>query len=606
MCGISGFITGEKFNENDKASMLEALECRQSHRGPDLEVSRQINENCYFIHNLLSILGNPAESSQPIVSWDQKTSLVFNGEIYNWYELCDLLPNGIDIRSKGSDSRLLVEGINYFGLENFIRKIRGMFAFAVHYQGAYYLVRDRFGQKPLKYAVAHNVVIFASEIAPVARGIAAVGMPLTLNTLGLEHFVASGYFQNGHTFLHEVRSLKPGKILKITPTVETFLIDESTYFQPSSIPKSTSKDLKETIVEAIQEQLRADVPVGIFMSGGVDSTLLTAIAVKECGFDGPVISISFPSQQNLDESLVAREIATKIGVELQVIEMNAKDAVSEINRMEELEMEPLGDPSILPTMFLSRKMADVARVSFSGDGADELFFGYTRYKNTYDQISRFQERRLFAKFLPNLGFRQKTLKEVYFSNQFPGDSWWEIYSNPEATLARAIKQWWKVGDSQNCTILREQDLNSYLPENILVKLDRSTMAYSLEARLPFLDERLASLALKSDYLGAVQSGKTKAELKLLLGQYVPTEFVELPKKGFTPPYENWLRNELREWAERIFVDTDWSEVGIDTLQILSKWETFTSNEKTDGFRIWTFLQVGRAIALKEKWSNGVN
>ncbi len=350
----------------------------------------------------------------------------------------------------------------------------------------------------------------------------------------------------------------------------------------------------------------SDVPVGIFMSGGVDSTLLTAIAVKECGFDGPVISISFPSQRNLDESLVAKEIATKIGVDLTVIEMNADDAISEINRMEELETEPLGDPSILPTMFLSRKMSKLARVSFSGDGADELFFGYTRYKNTHDEKTSIAKRRFSIKLPWNINPKPKSLREIYFLNQFPQDNWWDIYPNPEATLAKSIKQWWKVGNSQNCTVLREQDLISYLPENILVKLDRSSMAYSLEARLPFLDERLANFALKSDYSSAVRSGKTKAELKLLLSDYVPTELVELPKKGFTPPYEKWLRNELREWADNIFMETDWSEAGIDPMKIRSKWETFVLNEKTDGFRIWTYLQVGRAIALKEKWSNGVD
>ncbi|CAN2223953.1 AsnB Asparagine synthase (glutamine-hydrolyzing) [Candidatus Nanopelagicaceae bacterium] len=606
MCGISGLIASDSFKAADRSSLLGALQCRQNHRGPDLESIEHLSESSFFIHNLLSIIGDPSESRQPIYSWDKKTVLVFNGEIYNWLELCDLLPNGSEIKRKGSDSRLLVEGINHFGPEKFIGHVRGMFSIALNHNGNYYLIRDRFGQKPLKYSIGRNFLVFASEIGPVARGLAAVSKPLTLSDKGLEHFVACGYFRAGDTFIKEIKSLERGNMLKVSINEKFFHVEEFSYNHEKHPLTFKRLDLKQGIIDSVREQLHADVPVGIFMSGGVDSSLLTAIAYRECGFRGPVMSISFPTQRNLDESLVARKIADQIGIDLQVIEMNPEDALVEINRMEQLELEPLGDPSILPTMFLSRKMSQFARVAFSGDGADELFFGYTRYKKTHDEVSIGKQKKIFPKIFSKKSIATTKIRDVYFRNQFPQDHWWEVYSNPEEVLASAINDWWRSSDVENCTVLREQDLNSYLPENILVKLDRSTMAYSLEARLPFLDERLADAAMRSSYREAVQSGVTKAELKTLLKKYVAYDLVDLPKRGFTPPYEKWLRNELREWADQVIQNTDWSKVGIEPMLVQEKWENFVKDERNDGFRIWAFIQVGRAIALRDKWSLCVN
>jgi asparagine synthase (glutamine-hydrolysing) len=609
MCGIAGVVSKEELRG---LKILKILREAHETRGPDGEGSFSDDSlGVFFFQKRLAIIGQEINAHQPITSWDGASTLNFNGEIYNWKELAILIgPDSEKILESGSDARLLVEGLNKFGVDAFLPKIRGMFAFAFLKANKLTLARDRFGQKPLKYAFNKDLLVFGSETTTIEQSLASLGFCPTLDVDSIQHFIGTGYFPPGSTHRCEIKDLLPGSLIEILIGNKTLSLSNSRSWIIASHEK-TKIEVEEALELAIGEQLIADAPVGLFMSGGIDSSLIAAISKKKFDFAGPIITMGFPERETLDETSQAKLIAKELGLELISFPMTGIEALQTFEEMMALDVEPLGDPSILPTMYLSKCMAQRCKVVLTGDGADESFFGYDRYiemnvihfegATNYSGLTPLQK---VKKFMKKLSLRRSSnnlddFAQNYFARQFPQDNWESLFIEPRKIEEKVIGIWKNKALKNSMGLLRLQDFRSYLPQNILVKTDRSTMAYGLEGRMPFLDERVHSVAMQGRFDELVQKGIGKFALKKILADhYLGDELVFRSKRGFSPPLDLWLRNELKPATGKLIADADWLQVGVDPISVLRYWEEFQSGNNSGAWRIWVLLQASRL--LKEK------
>ena len=615
MCGIAGYVS---FQGGANADVDEVL--RNSHltRGPDSQGEYSNNDGLKFFQRRLAIVGSEIHAHQPIFSYDGKSFLIFNGEIYNWRELALLFGEDASrIIAEGSDARVLVEGIRRFGIHNFLPKLRGMFAIAYFDDSKLYLARDRFGQKPLKIAVSPEMFLFASEVDPLLQCLNILNVEISLNQKSIHHFLATGYFPQRTSFINQIHDLIPSTIIEID-FQNNFEMKEFGFVSNQFLSNnSTSANLHSCLKLAIEEQLQADADIGLFMSGGTDSSLIAAIATKDFGFTGPIMSVSFPGIPGLDESIAATAIADELGIQLKVIKMTGPHALSMVQEMDRLNVEPLGDPSILPTMFISQAMSQECKVVLTGDGADETFFGYDRYREIQSRrdslgaiIRTFRSNGFKAtiKILKDFYFLKKedSLTHQYFSRQFPQDNWRKFIVSDEVTRDEIIDLWSFGKEFKNLNDVKMQDYNSYLPQNILVKTDRSTMAFSLESRIPFLDERIQEIGFLMSPEESIREGVGKYTLKEILCKYINPDLVYQNKRGFSPPITIWLREELREWASQTILSCRWERVGLSSVQVRNHWQGFLKNENQDSWRIWTLIQIARMISQFDSAAHKVN
>lgn len=614
MCGIAGVVSKEELTGLE---ILKILQQAHETRGPDGEGSFSDNSlGVFFFQKRLAIIGQEINAHQPITSWDGASTLNFNGEIYNWRELAILIGSDSEkILESGSDARLLVEGLNKFGVDKFLPQIRGMFAFAFLKTNKLTLARDQFGQKPLKYAFKENLLVFGSEIVTIEQSLTSLGISPSLDVDSVQHFIGTGYFPPGFTHRCEIRDLLPGSLVEILIGNENLSLSKSrSWIIPSH--EKTKMGIEEALELAIGEQLIADAPVGLFMSGGIDSSLIAAISKKKFDFTGPIITMGFPERETLDETSQAKLIAKELDLELISFQMTGIEALQTFEEMIALEVEPLGDPSILPTMYLSKCMAQRCKVVLTGDGADESFFGYDRYiemnvihfdgATDYSVLSLSQK---VKKLIKNLSLRRasKNLDDFaqnYFARQFPQDDWESLFVEPKKIREKVVRLWKCKVLQNSMDSLRSQDFKSYLPQNILVKTDRSTMAYGLEGRMPFLDERVHSVAMQGVFHELVRTGIGKFVLKeILADHYLGEELVFRNKRGFSPPLDLWLRNELKPATTKLIADADWMRVGIDPISVLKYWEEFQSGNNSGAWRIWVLLQASRMLQGKDNVSS---
>ena len=608
MCGIAGVVSAIDLSDME---ILDVLEKAHETRGPDGSGSFQsLSDGIYFFQKRLAIIGQEIYAHQPITSWDGVATLNFNGEIYNWQELTEMFgQDGDRILKSGSDARLLVEGLNRFGVHDFLQTVRGMFAFAYLKEGKLTIVRDRFGQKPLKYSSQKDMFVFGSELGTITDSLKSLGRNCTLNVNAMQHFIGTGYFPPGQTSVLEVHDLLPGHLIELSLGDQIFTLPKSRIWVKSNYAGNVLP-IEEALTLAIKEQLIADVPVGLFMSGGIDSSLIAAISKAEFNFSGPVITMGFPEKSALDETSAAQLIARKLDLELISYQMTGREALMTLEDMIRLKVEPLGDPSILPTMFLSKCMSNLCKVVLTGDGADETFFGYDRYLEMnlmhFDGKTNFSvltTREKIRKVVKNISLKLRRVKKNtfflnYFERQFPVDGWENLFQNPMVIKKSVIDLWMCSLDESGLESLRYQDFKSYLPQNILVKTDRSTMAYSLEGRMPFLDERVNSAGIKRNFEELTQKNIGKYELKKILAErYLGDELVFKQKRGFSPPIDLWLRNELRPWADTTIRLTDWSRIGIVSSKVIEYWDDFLAERNNSAWRIWVILQAARAISI---------
>lgn len=594
MCGIAGLCNwGANWQQN-----IERMNEKMHHRGPDASgIWASDDHTVVFGHRRLSIVDLTPSGAQPMESHNGRYVIAYNGEIYNHREIREkLLRDKKATEFRGtSDTEVLVEAISAYGMRNALSMIKGMFAIAVYdkEERMLSLARDRVGEKPLYYGFVNNdCFVFGSDLNSIA---ALDGFRNPINTGVLKNYFRYGYIAAPCSIYENIYKLQPGKYLEIRQpfheyNIKTYwsMMDTAVYGQTHLFKGSeteASQELERLLKESIRGQMSADVPVGAFLSAGIDSS--TIVSLMQSLSDRQVRSFTIGMwDEKYNEAQAAKEIAEHLGTkhtELYITEQDAKDVIPHLAKM---FGEPYADSSQIPTYLVSRMTREHVTVSLSGDGGDELFCGY----NTYGSIDRIwnKTRRIpyvFRKpasmLLGTIGaaehgkvatrarlFGARSIEDMYLRSEI-GEGF-EIVSKDCAGDAdkRADRQitmdgvsyeehYLTVMDTYSSGLLEEaqhnlmlMDLLMYHPDDILNKVDRTAMAVSLETRVPMLDKDVVEFAWTLPLSYRKKDGVTKKVLRDVLYRYVPRELMERPKKGFAIPLHKWLKEpELRRWAE---------------------------------------------------------
>ena len=574
MCGFSGFTnpTSEKKAESILKKMMSPIR----HRGPDAE-SIYINNKIALGHYRLSIIDING-GQQPRIDNENNNYLVFNGEIYGYKNHAKLLKNyGINLKDE-SDTEVLFQSLTHLGVEKTLEMIDGMFAF-VFYEGkndTLWLVRDRMGEKPLYYTSHRDNIFFSSE----ASGIAASGIHENnvIDKDAVLQYLHLDYIPNNKSLLKGVQKVLPGEFIKISKKQ----ISKKIYFtlnqnNKKEIPLEKATNLIDKLLEkSVNERLIADVPVGIFLSGGIDSSLIAYYAKK---FDSNITSFTIKMENDTyDESSYAKLVADKLGIANNIAEFNNNEIIKSLEIIENKMDEPLGDPSILPTFLLSKFAKESVKVALSGDGADELFCGYAPFKSAnYLDLLRFVPKN-FVQVITTL-MEKIPSQDNYMSYHFlikhisrglgwPSHQqvfrWMSPFSdnnvskllNKEFTSEYSAKKMWdgilpKETNTKNSPIDELSKIFSklYLPNDILTKVDRASMYNGLEVRSPFLSKEIINFSLSLPNKYKFNNGKTKFILRHLSKTKLPKIITTRKKHGFAIPLAKMMRGPLKEKIE---------------------------------------------------------
>ncbi|MFL2502360.1 MAG: asparagine synthase (glutamine-hydrolyzing) [Luminiphilus sp.] len=544
MCGIAGIIQFGTPNQQvadvrtktrDSVSRMCLL---QAHRGPDMEGIWQSDDGkCTLGHRRLSIIDLSDAGQQPMTDRSGRYHITFNGEIYNYRVLkLDLEVEGAQFRTS-TDTEVLLEGFALHG-SRILEKVDGMFAAAIYdtQTGETTLFRDRVGEKPLYYQCNERQLIFGSELHAVAS---VNDEPTNINPLALGLYLTLRYVPPPHTMIEGINKLEPGQVLvfdaKGLPVLKRYFSFEPepiyTYSQDDFEAKS--KALERLLITSISKRLESDVPLGLFLSSGIDSSLVCALTKKKLGITPKTFSIGFEGDES-SEHFIAEQIARHLGTEHQTFMLSPTELHrlgSDIGAMMD---EPNGDRSCLPTLLLSREVRRHVTVALSGDGADELFGGYGRYSlpigpNPAHTHPESALKDYFNRALPVFGIdRVDALCDGVADvsgellGQFRG-----VFIHTE----RAALHFWRM-----------LDFYSYLPGAVLAKVDRMSMRHGLEVRTPFLEPQVMAMAETMPQAYLEQGEERKIILRQILSQYLPRDITSLPKRGFGMPQSVFMNN----------------------------------------------------------------
>lgn len=639
MCGLAGFFerTGKTSSEQFR-SIAERMSAAIRHRGPDDDnVWYDAEAGIALGHRRLSIIDLSAHGRQPMTSESGRYVIAYNGEVYNFPALRqELEPLGHTFRGH-SDTEVILAAIEEWGLETTLGRLVGMFAFALWDRTTrqLQLVRDRLGIKPLYYGWTGQTFLFASELRAIEQHPQFKG---EVNREALSLYLRYSYVPAPWSMLKGIRKLMPGTILTTDGTID----GESTtaYWSLHDVAQRgvespfTGSELEATdqveahLREATKQRMISDVPVGVLLSGGVDSSAVAALMQSESAAPVKSFTIAFPDS-GFDESRDAAAVATHLGTDHHEMPVTAQDALDTIPHLPALSDEPFADSSQIPTFLVSRLARNKVTVCLSGDGGDEVFGGYNRYTWCEPLYSRFDRgpfalRNLASKSLcalsPNAWDQIfKTLQPMLpkaLHLRDPGDKIYKAASvlssrDPAAAYRRLISQWQSpadvvIGSEEPPTLIEQPenwthipdltrqmmylDTMTYLPDDILAKVDRASMAWSLEARVPLLDHRIVEFAWSLPLRMKIEGGVTKRVLRNVLYRHVPQEIVERPKWGFAIPLHEWLRGPLRDWAASLIDENRLRSEGFfrpDAIRHM--WQEHQSGRRNWHTQLWSIL-----------------
>lgn len=568
MCGIFGFVGRARGMER------ETLDCCRdalSHRGPDAGASWISDDTCVALaHRRLSIVELSPAGAQPM-HWPQpKLSIVFNGEIYNHSEIRDELRREGYLFRGHSDTEVILAGYSKWG-EDVFQRLRGMFAIGIydHALRKLVLARDRAGEKPLYWAKHRGGIVFASELTAI---LADPEFPRYLNTNAVNSYLALGYVPGEQSLIAGVSKLAPAHIMQFD--MQTECITHRRYWNvpaPVVEQKVTEDELVDELhnllASSVSEQLHADVPVAILLSGGIDSSLITACAAAATSGQVRTFSVGFPGEEHFDERVHARRIASHFGtthVELD-LDPSSVDIISELSERYD---EPIADSSMIPTFLLSRLVAQQGKAVLGGDGGDELFGGYRSYQGALKlEVARSVLPRWIRKVV---AFSSGALLPVGYPARnalaslggtisdgvasvgimFDRKSRLRLVPSLSNNIETNGPERWKhslVDESRGIPgAYMASDFESYLPNDILVKVDRASMANSLEVRAPFLDHRIVEFAFKK-IPNNLRVTRTERKIipRRLAERLLPPDFDIARKQGFSIPISRWLTQDMR-------------------------------------------------------------
>ena len=573
MCGICGFVSKSKIFEKDLIEMNNTMQ----HRGPDdqgITIENFDQMRIGLAQRRLSILDLSSQDHQPMYSEDKQLVIVFNGEIYNYKEIRDnLCKFGYTFRTM-CDTEVLLIAYSHWG-EKCLEHLNGMFAFVIYDKSRKLLfgARDRFGKKPFYYYYHNNEFVFASELKPIMK---YPNFSKEINESVLNEYLYHGYIKAPRSIFKNVYKLQPGSFFVLKNENLTFteywkadtkyLEEDKAKFKLKDY-EDAKKTLKNTIENAVKKRLIADVPIGSFLSGGIDSTLITAMAQKNTARPLKTYSIGFKEKEN-NEAVFAKKIAEYLGTEHYEMYIDENTMLELVDSIPDYYDEPFGDSSQIPTMLVSQLASKDITVALTGDGGDELFCGYTAYDKVLlaqklDSIGGFLYKNTKnKKIYKRIPTRIKTImqnRDNDFKTQFPNDL---IESNVQNILIETGSRPFYRENLDICNWQERRmllDMGAYLPDDILAKVDRGSMKYSLEARCPLLDYEVAELSFQIPHKYKYYKKEKKYILKDITYEFVPKKLLERPKKGFSVPLKKWLTqtylsNELHEMTKKEFIE----------------------------------------------------
>jgi len=613
MCGIAGFYSNNRqFSEADLHQMTNAMQ----HRGPDA-AGFYLNEDqtCGLGHRRLSIIDLSAAANQPIYSQSGRYVIVFNGEVYNFQEIQAQL--NIKPRTT-SDTEIILEAFEKKGVE-FAQLLNGMFAIAIYdkQEHTLYLFRDRLGVKPIYYYNQGGNFAFGSEIKSLIQPV-QIKNSLSVYKPAVRTFLYAGYIPEPHTIYQQINRLSSGSyaVIKDGNTTITSYWKPEEKLRPRVATDFTSakKELKELLTTSVRYRMISDVPFGTFLSGGIDSSAVTAIAQSISSQPVKTFSIGF-KEAKFNESEYARKVSEHLGTQHHEFIVTENDALELIDKMMVAYDEPYADSSAIPTMLVSKLARKYVTMTLTGDGGDELFMGYGAYdwaqrlSNPLVQIFRkpislalSQMGNTYKRGAGVFNFKQKArIKSHIFSQEQYFFSEEELDEIVKPDYSAEILFHENFGNlNRKLSAAEEQalyDVKYYLKDDLLVKVDIATMQFSLEARSPFLDYRIVEFALNLSEGLKKKEGISKYLLKEVLYDYVPRQFFERPKWGFSIPLYKWLKKDLHYLMDKYLSDEMIAKYAVvhpqkvkQLLERFEKGEDFLYN------RIW-------ALILLHKWMN---
>jgi len=642
MCGIAGLLDpshalGAEELGAQASSMADAL----VHRGPD-DGGVWVDERAGVAlgNRRLAVVGLGPDGHQPMVSASGRTVATFNGEIYNFGALRRRLEAQGARWHGGSDTEVLVEAIERWGLEPALEACEGMFALAVWdaERRRLHLVRDRLGEKPLYYGWVGRRLAFASELKSL-RALPDFAPELDRRSVAL--FLRHNCVPAPLTAYRGVAAVEPGEVLTLDAGIRPGdrprstrywsarrMVEEATREPRRDSAVALVDEVESVLDQAVAGRMEADVPVGAFLSGGIDSSLVLALMCRHAGAPVKTFTVGF-AERAFDESADAAAVAAHLGTDHTTVQVTDKEALDVIPELPTIWDDPFADCSQIPTLLVSRVARREVTVSLSGDGGDELFAGYNRHAWMERLWRRSQwlpaparralghglgsvppalvdgPARVAGRLSAGLSVRNPATKLTKAGKVLAADdvedaylalvSHWRdpglVLGAPGATVGPLVAEpsrWPALGGVTEQMLWL--DLVGYLPDDILVKVDRAAMSASLETRLPFLDRRVVELAWRLPMDVKLRHGVTKWVLRQVLERHVPAALVTRPKMGFGLPVGAWLRGPLRPWAEELLAERRLRQGGVlDPAPVRRAWHQHLTGRRDLGYELWDVL-----------------
>jgi len=646
MCGIAGYWrTAAADTADTSGDLLRAMTAAIAHRGPDGE-----GFHCDAVagvglgHRRLAILDLTESGEQPMSSASGRFVIVLNGEIYNFRSLRRALERpGVSFRGH-SDTEVVLEAIEQWGLEAAVSRFVGMFAFALwdREQRELSLVRDRAGKKPLYLLLRAHELYFGSELRAL---LSIPGLNPGIDRQAVGQYLRYGFIPAPRSILQGCRKIGPGTIVRVRVDGSGQLVAaDATYWSAADVYRrgrerrrqvgfdGASREIEVLLEDAVRIRLESDVPLGAFLSGGIDSSVVVALMQRLCPRPVRTFTIGFDSD-DYDEASYAARIARYLGTDHTELYLGESEILDIVTRMTEVFDEPFADSSQLPTLLVAQLARRHVTVALSGDGGDEVFGGYRRYQRFVQWWSR-----LAGVPLPARALAASTASLVarlplgplwpVLGRLFPGDvgsvslpqqfaklaslmrlqTVDEAYERqlahwpePERVAPGARPPWWQplgedpgtCTDAERCfERMMEIDFGHYLPDDILVKVDRTSMSQGLETRAPLLDHRIVEFAAELPVAYRVRAGDGKVLLKDVAYRLVPRQLLERPKQGFGVPLADWLRGPLREWADDLLMPATLDRSGlVGSSPVQSVWREHLAGQRDWSAALWDVLML---------------
>jgi asparagine synthase (glutamine-hydrolysing) len=645
MCGIAGMVDWRAATSADALrSIADAMIETVRHRGPDAgDVWVEAEGGVALGQRRLAIIDLSPGGAQPMHSADRRFVITFNGEIYNYRDIRrELQAAGHSMRSD-SDTEVLLEACALWGVEAAIERAIGMFAFALwdRKTRSLTLARDRLGIKPLYYAVSPERILFASQLKAFRP---APHWKPTIDEDAVVGYLRHAYIAQPRTIYREAEKLAPGHILTLregsTPSPKCFwdlrgiAVAGQRRNDPVPDPREAADRLDALLRDSVKLRMIADVPLGAFLSGGIDSSTVVALMQAQSTRAVKTFSIGF-HESGYDEAQCAKQVAAHLGTDHTEFYVEPRHALDVIPHLADWFDEPFADPSQIPTYLVSELTRKHVTVALSGDGGDELFAGYNRYVwaerlaravNLVPRPLRGASAAALRALAPQTWNRLFGFVPAAWRPALPGDKLHKITTlldnpQPDAIYRRLVSQWERPeevaaagreprGPMWDPTIARDfhdlvprmqfLDMITYLPDDILTKVDRATMAVGLEGRVPLLDHRVVAYSWSLPLEFKLRGGRSKWLLRQVLDRYVPRSLIDRPKMGFGVPIDAWLRGPLREWAESLLAPARLASDGFVRVEPVRRaWREHLEGSRNWQYPLWTVLMLQ---AWRARWA----